>query len=88
MAVVVRHGANEILGEYVGFTIEQVRRELAGDTAAATDLNMPDDKITTSVVFLNGVQASEAQEKEYRLREGDKLEFSKEMVKAIVVPVS
>lgn len=87
MAVVVRHGANQVLGEYVGFTIEQTRRAVAEDTAVATELNIPSDKATTAVVFLNGVEASEAQEKEYRLRDGDKLEFSKEMTKSILVSV-
>jgi len=40
------------------------------------------------VAFYNGLQLTDAQEKENRLKDGDKLEFSKEHTKAKPVCVS
>jgi len=82
MAVILRHGANEVTADYSGFTIEQIRRELAVDTEAATQLNLPEDKVMTAVVFLNGDKMTDAQEREHRVKDGDKIEFSKDMVKS------
>lgn len=89
MAVSMMYGANNISGDYVGFTIQDLRRELSANTPAATELNIPQEKIMNAVVFLNGgpSQMSEAQEKEYRLRDGDKLEFSKEFTKGRIACV-
>jgi hypothetical protein len=86
VAVTVMYGANNIPGDYVGFTVQDVRRELSANTAAATELNIPQEKIMNAVAFLNGgpSQMTDGQEKEYRLRDGDKLEFSKEFTKGKV----
>lgn len=89
MAVTVMYGANNISGEYVGFTVQDVRRELSANAPAATQLNIPQDKIMNAVVFLNGgpSQMTDAQEREVRLRDGDKLELSKEFTKGRVAMV-
>jgi len=86
MAVTVMYGANNITGDYVGFTVQDVRRELSANTPAATQLNIPQDRIMNAVAFLNGgpSQMTDAQETEVRLRDGDKLEFSTKFTKGRV----
>jgi len=89
MSVVLKYGANEVFAEYQGFSVEQVRKELLADAAAAAELNISQEKAKNAVAFLNGgkTQMTESQEKEYRLQEGDKLEFSKEFTKARMISV-
>ena len=88
MAVTLIFGTSHQAGDYAGFTVEEVRRDLLVNTQMATQLNIPQDKVMSAVAFYNGLQLTDAQEKENRLKDGDKLEFSKEHTKAKPVCVS